>query len=996
VHPAPPPKNPFGWDLDSESDDELQDAPPAGRSTGAAPASRSNEYKQVVEDMPENFKFDEFDADGEHNPYISHVHGHDVTVVHNEYRKCDRLKLKNFKDRKALGAQVLFMDNDKRVDKKPGTAGYLGMTPGGTDKLVRVSFATDSQMPAVQIHILKPGKTWEQKSCAVRYKVFANSLAPVDNPISPNRAASITINTFVGNPADAESNSEMALAFMKHDNIKKLAELRNLLGVQMTLIKPGDTNLEGYQCRPIWNGLPASELSAIIKKGDDSKANPMAESLSPYESAIYCLNTAENLCVFRQVATADSVEVAKFKSYFVGCMYLCATYGNFWFYQLQCRAGQGEDPNEPEHDIRKPQCNLDDLQPPRWLTTKWLTTSAAKDQPITEVEALNWEAFVEFEDYPSAEDCAFLVRLGLSRECASQKTGLQRMIDDSMSNHFARFTAIESRPGYFLAKIRVPGITSGSTWKTIRPALDTRVRVEVHLIGGKKLILSGNVTEDVDDEDGGDDMRDWDFTLALKGREHSFDDMFIPITLTLVDNPTTHRARNCTEQLSAAQVKREYGVDLRANIFGCPTTIDPDRQNSLAEGLTQEQLKETGLRLKNIHKLNARQSTAAMKTFTQPLTLIYGPPATGKTTIVATAAHEHVMLERKVIYSCPSNRAVDAAMEIFMKHKDRKVRAVRFIGGYKSPEDLQRLFRDKAGQAAEGDDTAKDKLWDEVFMSTLDMAAQANPDTLVHIQKQKAIEKWSKDVKHPYRPEAIEYLAAQKQASQSGSMRYRAARKMKFLDLGLSDHFFNSEVDIVFTTCASSCHDGLARFRPRVAIIDEAGQATIPDVCMACDRFKESIESLILSGDPNQLIPVITAKAANESLHTIKKSLFDRMISASYFRTIAVPSLGTDGKKRRVEQPVSYSRDSRKSAKKASAADTTSKMDTLNLGSNAPISNRQKKKMAQQAKHRAAEAAEAAAASAPSNEPDINMDEEHVLSCEKQCPRDIGARSFYS
>jgi DNA polymerase III delta prime subunit len=343
-------------------------------------------------------------------------------------------------------------------------------------------------------------------------------------------------------------------------------------------------------------------------------------------------------------------------------------------------------------------------------------------------------------------------------------------------------------------------------------------------------------------------------------------------TLTLPDDPTTtNRAPNCMERLFTDVVHRDYGVDLRATIFGCPSTIEPDKQNSLAANLKEKELKDTEQRIINVHKLNAGQSKAALKTFTASLTLIFGPPGTGKTTTVIAAAHEHVMLGRKVIYTCPSNGAVDAAVSAFMKQKEKEVNAVRLVGGYKSPQDIERLHQDNVGKAVATDDT-KDELWDEMSMSAFELAAQANPETLLHVQKQKAIEKWSRDVKHDLHASAREYLAAQAQSSQSGPAHYTAAKRMKSLDLQLSDHFFCNEVDIVFTTCASSCHDSLAPFKPRVAIVDSADQATISGACMAVEQFKGFIETLILAGDPRQLMPVVTTKTANESL-------FHRMIN---------------------------------------------------------------------------------------------------------------------
>jgi superfamily I DNA and/or RNA helicase len=68
-------------------------------------------------------------------------------------------------------------------------------------------------------------------------------------------------------------------------------------------------------------------------------------------------------------------------------------------------------------------------------------------------------------------------------------------------------------------------------------------------------------------------------------------------------------------------------------------------------------------------------------------------------------------------------------------------------------------------------------------------------------------------------------------------------------------------------------------FEPDVVFLDEAGQATIPDACMAVGPYKERIQSIVVAGDPNQITPVVIAREANEALTVMGRSLLDRLVN---------------------------------------------------------------------------------------------------------------------
>lgn len=70
----------------------------------------------------------------------------------------------------------MILDADKRAEKGiPSSAGYI--SKHNTNKSARVSFQTDTQMPSISIHLLRPDCKWDDKTGPISYTAFSNSLA---------------------------------------------------------------------------------------------------------------------------------------------------------------------------------------------------------------------------------------------------------------------------------------------------------------------------------------------------------------------------------------------------------------------------------------------------------------------------------------------------------------------------------------------------------------------------------------------------------------------------------------------------------------------------------------------------------------------------------------------------------------------------------------------------------------------------------------------------
>lgn len=90
-------------------------------------------------------------------------------------------------------------------------------------------------------------------------------------------------------------------------------------------------------------------------------------------------------------------------------------------------------------------------------------------------------------------------------------------------------------------------------------------------------------------------------------------------------------------------------------------------------------------------------------------------------------------------------------------------------------------------------------------------------------------------------------------------------------------------VKVVFVTCSLSSHDVLAdRFQPNVLFVDEAGQATEPDMVIPMFSFHKSLQAVFLSGDVKQLRPVVLNKGSNEYRSQLILSPFARLLQRGY------------------------------------------------------------------------------------------------------------------
>ena len=72
---------------------------------------------------------------------------------------------------------------------------------------------------------------------------------------------------------------------------------------------------------------------------------------------------------------------------------------------------------------------------------------------------------------------------------------------------------------------------------------------------------------------------------------------------------------------------------------------------------------------------------------------------------------------------------------------------------------------------------------------------------------------------------------------------------------------------IVISTCNNADTIPGGCFGPRLLVADECGQAIEVDVCVPLSRFADSLKSVVLGGDDEQLPPFVASDASNNEFY---------------------------------------------------------------------------------------------------------------------------------
>lgn len=236
--------------------------------------------------------------------------------------------------------------------------------------------------------------------------------------------------------------------------------------------------------------------------------------------------------------------------------------------------------------------------------------------------------------------------------------------------------------------------------------------------------------------------------------------------------------------------------------------------------------------------LNPSQINAIQAILDQPLiTVLHGPPGTGKTTTLVEAIYQKVKLKEKILVAAPSNNAVDLIVE---KLSNLNVKVLR-IGH------LSRINQ-------------------EVVSHTLEYKIEKS-------SKIQTIKKLRKEADN-YRKMAMKYKRNfGKEEREQRRLLLNEAKAIGWQIKQIEDYMiqsFVSQADVICTTLVGSAHSYLKNIIFDTVFIDETSQALEPATWIPILKSK----SVVLAGDPFQLPPTVKSDKAMQL--GLAKTLLDR------------------------------------------------------------------------------------------------------------------------
>ena len=235
-------------------------------------------------------------------------------------------------------------------------------------------------------------------------------------------------------------------------------------------------------------------------------------------------------------------------------------------------------------------------------------------------------------------------------------------------------------------------------------------------------------------------------------------------------------------------------------------------------------------KLENI-ELNQSQEKAIKNCFMHKLTLIKGPPGTGKSTVLAFLAYHLLKLRKssndKIFIGAPSNRAVDNISFLLQKLGLKFIRVLS----------LEKEMTEDVDKTYSLEDLIKEKIEKEV---------EKNP------KLKKIKELWEKRAKY-------------------GLLKNDDYEKYKKLIEEYQDQILNPS-PIILSTINNSADSRISHYKFPIVIIDEATQALEPDCLLP---LYHKAEMVIMIGDEKQLGPTVISKSSEIAGFGI--SLFERL-----------------------------------------------------------------------------------------------------------------------
>jgi ATP-dependent RNA/DNA helicase IGHMBP2 len=235
----------------------------------------------------------------------------------------------------------------------------------------------------------------------------------------------------------------------------------------------------------------------------------------------------------------------------------------------------------------------------------------------------------------------------------------------------------------------------------------------------------------------------------------------------------------------------------------------------------------------------SQQAAVRFALAAEDVSIIHGPPGTGKTTTVVELIRQLTRRGQTVLACAPSNLAVDNIMQRLIAAGENAIRV---------------------GHPA--------RVMPQLQPYTLDLLVESHPDTRI-------ARKLSRDA-HALRRQAGKYTRARPEAGARRNMRREAEQMLadaRRIEAQVAERLLATAPIICATTGADRGQLGGRAFD--WCVLDEAGQATEPEVWLPL----QSAERLVLAGDHFQLPPTVISPEALAGGFNV--SLLERLVGLS-------------------------------------------------------------------------------------------------------------------
>jgi len=732
----------------------------------------------------------------------------------------------------------------------------------GQRNYVRMLLHPNSQFPSVEIFVSREG----QPDASV--SIFANSIM---------RHAS---SSSIGFALSSENHSPGKLS-IEEDTTRpeyetELGTLKQsgfLVQVQLDLLHDSHHAVPTagpLLAEPIWRNIKEEEVDSLTTKlrlRIDGHPNPPPMTDAEVLIASFQIN---NKFVFSRRLGGTPEDCKRLFDFMEASMFMCCKYNNLWFYELQV-SGRLADASMKNIIFKSP----------RWMWTRLVGETDASGNVI-KATAIDWAGFAIPTITPDVETASNITRLNISRETNAMADRQQQCFNEHAFAMVGYFNRDPLSPGYYRVDIDCPMQGTTGNKDTLVPEPRTHVALRTRdgsvfrgIFGPQFWDKSKNICLYVDLESS---VVDEDFKKPK----------LVSIDMNR-DTSQAERQHSATAQVrcgpSRAEGDDQY-PDIAHFYMSAPQTIFNNNRwvNTMSKAQEDEFVSEGA-------EESDEEQQSLKKSFVESTTgisTLIGPPGTGKTHIVSNLLKDYLETNRihrpyercPIVVMAPTNATVDnllQKMKNLTKDSPKPYNFVRFRGAKITP---------KATAAPLQDDEAvtnalETALW-ELVEGQKTMIAANDPlgDLEYHIKFSNMVVKLLASKDDPMHATAINFALAKRQTKSPGiskNERRLASEQLDDAKAKLLHHFW-SNVDGVFVTLIDAAHPDLrTHFKPRLAAIDEAALAPLPDMLTGLVAFWDSLWHILQSGDPAQQRGRPLAEGHNEFARFTRDSIMERI-----------------------------------------------------------------------------------------------------------------------